>query len=53
MTTGNVHLLVFRLAADMDIDPRLVFFSYDPDMAAVPVAHGHAIQTQVCRRPPG
>ena len=43
----NVHLLVFRLAADMDIDPRLVFFSYDPDMAAVPVAHGHAIQPQV------
>ena len=43
----DVHLLVFRLAADMDIDPRLVFLRYDPDMAAVPVAHGHAVQPQV------
>ena len=43
----NMHLLVLRLAADMDINARLIFFFHDIDMAAVAVAHCHSIQPQI------
>ena len=43
----DVHLLVFCLTADMDIDSRLILFLHNMDMAAVAVADGHAVQPQV------
>ena len=44
-----MHLLILRLAADMDINSRLVFFLHDIDMAAVSMTHCHTVQPQIIR----
>ena len=48
----NMHLLVLCLAADMNVNARLVFLLYDMDMTAVAVADCHAVQSSGCMLPP-